>query len=365
MGSKKAISHLEPRGAAGRRLVSVLFAGLIGLTFSCGANPGDSVAPLYAKFDLKRWAYLYHALPLKGDYRRRLENVLGSYDIVSLTGYKLERRGNLKKSDNRKIYSFLQSRNILLLPLISFQSAGQGRALLRSSEARKRARKSLLALLKQGELNQKNYAGVHLDFEYLSPADNKYYALFLREFKADFIKLNRLRLNGALRTNRPFLLTAAIFPQVDFPSKLAGFHNLATLAPFLDEITLMCYDYHRPGGPAGPVTDVAWCKKNIQAVTKFIAPRKIWLGVPAYGYAWSPGVRTRVLSEVKDLPRARRQGAKRDSGGVLTFRFKRAGKTYQATLADSETRNRLRRLAREHKLRGTALWRLGFENPRR
>ena len=156
-------------------------------------------------------------------------------------------------------------------------------------------------------------------------------------------------------------LTMAIFPPVDFPGKWSGFHNLDLIGPYLDEIVLMCYDYHRPGTPAGPVVDLEWAKRNVIRVLKSVSPEKVWLGVPAYGYDWTGKGRARVFPARDAARLAAKHHAIRHASGSLYFRYRDQAGTHEVYVADRETRNRMEALAASFYLKGTALWRLGFE----
>ncbi len=153
----------------------------------------------------------------------------------------------------------------------------------------------------------------------------------------------------------------ALFPQVEFPSKWAGAHDFARLAPLLDEAVLMCYDYHRKGTAPGPVVDVGWAERNILLALRFFKPENLWLGVPAYGYAWS-GSGVEVVSARAGVSQAARFGAVRHRSGTLYFEHTRDRDVRKAYIADTHTRKELAALALKHGLKGTALWRLGLED---
>jgi len=220
-------------------------------------------------------------------------------------------------------------------------SSSEGRALLASAESRKRAVNELAALV-----GNDCYAGVHLDFEYLPPDDAPKLAVFLRELRS--------ALNGKK-------LTMAVFPPVHFPEKWSGFHDLKLIGPLLDEIVVMCYDYHLPGTAPGPVTDLKWAELNVVEVLKSVRPDRVYLGVPAYGYDWPKGGKTKVVSARDGVKLAAQHNAVRDASGTLHFQYAQHGETHEVYLSDLETRKRMEDLARVYGLKGVALWRLGFE----
>ncbi len=153
----------------------------------------------------------------------------------------------------------------------------------------------------------------------------------------------------------------AVFPQIEFPKERAGFHDLAVIGPHLDEIVLMCYDLHRQGTTPGPVTDIEWSERNIAHALKLLSPRQIWLGVPAYGYSWDASGKASALSARSGVKEATRCSAARHSSGTLYYECAGAKGLRRAWIADRHTRLLMERLAARYGLRGTALWRLGFE----
>lgn len=289
------------------------------------------------------WGY-YVVDSFKGESGRKyLESVLKTLNVLSVTGFKLRGDGQLLNSRpqvQKDIAALAKRTGTEVLPLVTCTSSSEGRILLSSAESRKRAVAELTALI------DGSYAGVHLDFEYLPPHDAQKLAVFLRELRS--------LMNGKK-------LTMAVFPPVDFPEKWSGFHDLKLIGPMLDELVVMCYDYHRPGSTPGPVTDLKWAERNIIQVLKSVRPEQVWLGIPAYGYDWSRSGKIKVLSAREGVKPAHQYKAVRHASGVLHFQYAEHGAMHDVYLADLETRKRMEVLAESHGLKGIALWRLGFE----
>ncbi len=285
--------------------------------------------------------YMGGSLQLKrgdADLRERL----AGYEVVCHTGYVLDRRGKLVRmpKDRSELKKLLHS-TVAYAPMITLRSAAEGRAMLASAGARAFAARELATLLESEHLT-----ALHLDFEYLPPID--------APLLAEFLKVLRTSCKGAR-------LSMAVFPQIGFPKERAGFHDLAIIGPHLDEIVLMCYDLHGPGTSPGPVTDITWSDRNIAHALKFLSPRQIWLGVPAYGYSWEASGRAAALSARSGVREAKRCKAARHGSGTLYYECAGARGLRRAWIADRHTRALMERLAAKHGLRGTALWRLGFE----
>lgn len=293
---------------------------------------------------LERWGYALIESVKSNIERKYLEIAVQSLNVLSITGYKVGRDGQLHapSAEQQRAIASLAGRSALkILPLVTLTSSSEGRKLLASESCRQRAIGNLAALAQDGL-----YTGLHLDFEYLPPEDAPKLATFLKELRS--------KLNGKK-------LTMAVFPPVDFPEKWSGFHNLDLIGPHLDEIVLMCYDYHRPGTVAGPVVDFEWAKRNIVQVLKSIRPEKVWLGMPAYGYDWPKNGKPKVVSARQGVKLGAKFGAVRHLSGTLYFQYSDHTGLHDVYVADLETRKRMEDLARSFELRGVATWRLGFE----
>lgn len=289
-----------------------------------------------------RWGYLLEgSVSLKeGDAGTRER--LAGYEVICHTGYVLDRAGRLVRTPkDRNALKRMLRPTTAYVPMISLRSASEGRAMLASPGARALAARKLAVLL-EGE----KFKALHLDFEYLPPED--------APRLADFLKTLRATCRGAR-------LSTAVFPQVEFPKERSGFHDLAIIGPHLDEIVLMCYDLHGPGTRPGPVTDIGWSERNIAHALRFLSPRQVWLGVPAYGYRWDASGKAIAVSARSGVKEARRCGALRNGSGTLYYECAGPHSVRPAWIADRHTRALMEELAVRYGLRGTALWRLGFE----
>ena len=290
---------------------------------------------------LKKWGYLLHTSNPGQAY---LERVLNTYDIIAVTGFKLDSEGRIRSMSTPL---FQQARELCargdfeLCPLISFASVNAGKKILSSRALRERAALEVRRLVRFY-----GFRHIHLDFEYLPPS----YAPGLVEF-----------LKGLRKRTRVEHISMAVFPRVDFPLQWAGFHNLEFLEPCLDEIVVMCYDYHRPDTGPGPVTDIKWAEKNIQAALMHFPAHRVWLGIPAYGYRWPDKGRASAVSSRSGTRLAKKHGGIRDRSGTVFFTYNIQGRPVCVYFADKKTREMLGELARQYKLAGTATWRRGLE----
>ncbi len=290
-----------------------------------------------------RWGYLLEGRVSLKEGDAELRERLAGYEVICHTGYMLDRGGRLVRTpkDRDALKSMLRQ-TTAYVPMISLRSASEGRVMLASPGARALAARDLAVLL-EGE----KFKALHLDFEYLPPED--------APRLADFLKTLRATCRGAR-------LSMAVFPQVEFPKERSGFHDLAIIGPFLDEIVLMCYDLHGPGTRPGPVTDIGWSERNIAHALRYLSPRQVWLGVPAYGYRWDASGKAIAVSAHSGVKEAGRCGGARHGSGTLYYECAGERDIRRAWIADRHTRALMEELAVRYGLRGTALWRLGFED---
>jgi spore germination protein len=126
-----------------------------------------------------------------------------------------------------------------------------------------------------------HYAGIDIDFEDLHAADRQDLTTFCQ------------RLAQALHAHGK-VLSVALFAKTSdkgtSPTNVAqDYHALGQVA---DQVRLMGYDYHWATSAPGPVAPVGWLRDVLNYAKTQIAPDKIVLGVPLYGYDWSGGFGT-------------------------------------------------------------------------
>lgn len=298
--------------------------------------------PLYAwpgEHTPGRWGYLANNAGLSDS---ALETIIPKFTVIAITGFKIGKTGDIAVESPgllKKIQIAARRHGITLYPVITFSSAAAGRSLLSSALMRDKTAASVSALARK-----EKFPGIHLDLEYLPPEDAGRLGDFL----------------VSLRRVYKGTITMAVFPPVGFPEKWSGFHDLGIISSRVDGIVIMCYDYHGSHTGPGPVTDVRWAEENIKKALGRIEPERVWLGVPAYGYRWCRG-RAAPLSARQGIILAKQGEGRRDRSGNLHIVINKAGQQCEAYIADRHARLLLQQLAERYDLRGTALWRIGFE----
>ena len=125
--------------------------------------------------------------------------------------------------------------------------------------------------------------GISIDFEYNgdpSPAVRAGLTKFMQKLNAHLDRYDSVELSIAMYASA---------------SNSSGLWDVAALAPEVDYIIVMAYDFHRrTSTQAGPVAPLFGGKKlwdsdinqHLQEFVKTVPSEKLLLGVPFYGYEW-------------------------------------------------------------------------------
>jgi spore germination protein YaaH len=120
------------------------------------------------------------------------------------------------------------------------------------------------------------WAGINVDFEGLYPADRAAFSRFIADLAS------ALHAKGlALAISVPAKSSDDVSDDWSWP------FDYAALGADADLIQLMTYDEHGPWSDPGPVAGFDWMERCVQYAVSVIAPAKLLIGLPAYGYDWN------------------------------------------------------------------------------
>ncbi len=159
-------------------------------------------------------------------------------------------------------------------------------------------------------------------------------------------------------------------------------YDFEHLVDYNDYVILMAYDQYSKSTKAGPVSGQQWIEKALDLAASKMENNKIILGLAGYGYDWTdeidedtkkPKVWDRTYAEAMD--KAKLSGAQLDFDNDnynLHYKWierpndpeRPAVINHETWFTDAATTFNIIRLADEYGLAGTALWRLGSEDPR-
>jgi cellulose synthase/poly-beta-1,6-N-acetylglucosamine synthase-like glycosyltransferase/peptidoglycan/xylan/chitin deacetylase (PgdA/CDA1 family)/spore germination protein YaaH len=193
-------------------------------------------------------------------------------------------------------------------------------------------------------------AGITIDFEEV-PDD-------LIDSMFEFMRYLRAGLAPGGR-----LLTSAVAASTDEP--LARRYAAAN-----DYVFLMLYDEHYGSGDPGPVASQSWYAARAKEMLSWIPPAQTILALGAYGYDWNdagPKLSGRQLTFQDAMLRAKAHGATVQFDSVSLNPYvsyaDSAGADHVAWFLDGVTAWNQARAGVELGAAGSAIWRLGSEDP--
>jgi spore germination protein len=202
--------------------------------------------------------------------------------IVSADVYAVEFDGTIAGEDDFGVAAFCKARGIEVYACVSNYSSdpdvdGFDAALAHAAIVTHRDATiaGLVALAASG-----GYDGVNIDFENLAYSDDiaDDRAAFTAFIHALASRLHALGLKLAISV--PGKTEDSIDDDWSYP------FDYATLGEDADLLQLMTYDQHGPWSEPGPVSGLDWVEACVAYAVSLVAPAKLLIGLPAYGYDW-------------------------------------------------------------------------------
>lgn len=278
---------------------------------------------------------------------------LGSINTVIPFSYKVDQYGTISGRHYSRPFALAKSSGAQTLALVNniqganFNSSTIHR-MLSNAGSRSRAVSGIARLL-----IEKGYRGVNIDFENIPAGDRMYLTAFFRE------------LASVLRPKN-LLVTASVPAKTynDKSSAHSGAFDYQAIAPYLDMVMIMTYDEHYAGGDPGPVASFPWVEKVINYAMQSFSPKKIVLGIAAYGYDWSLSKGKALnYNGIQNLIKKHQVAPKWHSQyKVPYFTYKSWGVTHQVWYENSHSTSFKVDLVKKYGLKGVAVWRCGYED---
>lgn len=125
-------------------------------------------------------------------------------------------------------------------------------------------------------MQEKNYYGLDVDFEFIYPEDADAYVAFINKL--------RERLNAV-----GFEVMVALAPKIssDQPGTLYEGHDYAALGAAANSVLLMTYEWGYTYGPPMAVAPINKVREVLDYGVSQIPASKIFMGIPNYGYDWT------------------------------------------------------------------------------
>lgn len=191
---------------------------------------------------------------------------------IATDTYTTDGLGNISGVVPTSQISYANSNGIKTLAMITNNFDGAiAKTLLENPTNRQRLINNTVTALKAN-----GYKGVNVDLEGVFYSDRSYLTTFMSEL------YTTLKPQG-------FTITMSV-PAKTYDSTTNswnGAFDYAQLSNYNDQMVIMTYDEHYPGGTPGPIASIGWVQNVVNYAVTVIPRTKIMLGVAAYGYDWS------------------------------------------------------------------------------
>ena len=197
--------------------------------------------------------------------------------------------------------------------------------------------------------------GINVDFEELAEKTNSPLTAFQKRLYEKLHSMNKLVSMDVSPRNEDY--------------------DYKKLSDYNDYVILMAYDEYNGSTGPGPISAQKWIEDALSWTSDRINPSKIILGVAGFGYSWTDGkIDSLPLTYNEAINRAKTINAKieyDDDSYNLHFNYITQNEDdstdlvhHEVWFTDAATTFNILRFSDEFPTAGTALWRLGSEDPR-
>ena len=205
-------------------------------------------------------------------------------------------------------------------------------------------------------LKTKNYYGLDIDIEYIFPEDRENYNNFLRKVVTTLKPLGY-----------PVTTALAPKPSGDIKGLLYEAHDYPVHGALATHVILMTYEWGYTAGPPLAVSPINEVKKILDYAVTVIPSKKIFMGIPNYGYDWTlpyvKGTTATALGNVEAVDLARKVYAsiQYDYTSQAPFfnYYDSNEKKHVVWFEDARSMNAKLRTANEYNLGGVSYWTIG------
>ena len=216
------------------------------------------------------------------------------------------------------------------------------------------AKENLLANLLV-TVQTKNFEGVDIDFEYIRPEDRIPFAGFVADVR-NFLSPYGYHVSVALAPKTSDTQAGLLYEGKDY----------ALLGEAADSVLLMTYEWGYTYGPPMAVAPVNKVREVVEYAVTRIAPFKIDLGIPNYGYDWTlPFVqgysRATTVSNQEAVRIAIEAGVPIQFDEVAMspfFQYEKDGQLHEVWFEDVRSYREKFSLLPEYGLRGMGYWQI-------
>jgi len=283
-----------------------------------------------------------------------LRKTLPHLTYLSIFSYEVNRDGSLREINDTPLIQAARNAGVAPLMVITNISETGGfdsdlaSAILSNEEVQDTLLDNVIRIMQQ-----KNYFGLDIDFEYIYPSDRELYNNFLRK------TVNRLRPLG-------YTVTTALAPKISATQQgtLYEAHDYPVHGELADHIIIMTYEWGYTYSPPMAVAPLNEVRRVLNYAVTAIPRRKILMGIPNYGYNWTlpfqPGTAAETISNTQAVELALREGAYIQYDPVAQVPFftyyDENGRLHEVWLEDARSILAKLTLANEFRLGGVSYW---------
>ena len=286
--------------------------------------------------------------------RETLRKTLPHLTYLSIFSYQMNADGSLDTIDDTELIQAARAQRVAPLMVVTNIGEGGGfdsdlaSTILNNEELQDTLLNNVINVLQQ-----KNYYGLAIDFEYIYPSDRENYNNFLRK------TVSRLRPLG-------YTVTTALAPKISDTQEgpLYEGHDYPVHGALMDHVILMTYEWGYTYSPPMAVAPINEVRRVLNYAVTAIPRQKIFMGIPNYGYNWTlpyqSGTAAQTISNVNAVNLARRVGAQIQYDPIAQAPFFRYydenGRQHEVWFEDARSILAKLTLANEFRLGGVSYW---------
>ncbi len=310
----------------------------------------DEIAPK-RKVRVNGYAYPY----IRTDV---LTETLPYLTTLSVFSYGFTANGNLippKTDDSRMIQEAWTQGTAPILVLTPFDQTGMFNNYLISEITHNMTAQQTLIDEMLLLMEEKGFAGIDLDFEYILPEDRIPYAEFVANVRAQ-------------AAPKGYPVSVALAPKTSANQRglLYEGKDYKLLGAAADSVLLMTYEWGYTYGPPMAVAPINKVREVVEYAVTEIPTEKIDLGIPNYGYDWTlpfiQGVsKARTISNVEAVQLAIENDAaiQFDQTAMSPyFRYEKDGVQHEVWFEDVRSMKEKFQLITDYNLRGMGYWQI-------
>ena len=270
-----------------------------------------------------------------------------------------------KGAGSPAVIAAMQARHEQVLPMVTEEEGMSAFAAILQSRVRRTALVRTLVRL----ASHPGYAGLDIDFESFAydPKHRSALADRLATLYPALIAQTCAALHAIGRSCQVAVMarttSAHTYSHGDIPNWIYDYRALTAAA---DRVQVMAYDYHSPGGPAGPIAPVPWVEQVIAYARTQGPADRYELGVPSYGYDWygrtsATAVYASQVAALATQVHARPHWSAREGEETFSYRVHHDRHTVWIDTAAADAERA--KLAADAGFAGVAVWAAGYEQP--